>query len=86
MPTITVTTTTTATSGTTTQTQTTTTPELPAAPAAPSAIPAKKCDFDIVCVGAGYSGLYMLHKANAEGFSIKCIEAGDEVGGTWWEL
>ena len=85
MPTTTVTTTNTSAGGTTTQTQTITTPELAAAAAAgnPAAAPEVKCNFNIVCVGAGYSGLYLLHKAHTEGFSIKCIEAGDEVGGTW---
>ena len=70
------------------ETVTVTTPEPVSASAlAPlAAPPPAKCDFDIVCVGAGYSGLYLLHKAHTEGFSIKAIEAGAEVGGTWCEF
>jgi len=41
-------------------------------------------DFDAVVVGAGFSGLYMLHRLRQEGFSAKVIEAGGDVGGTWY--
>lgn len=39
---------------------------------------------DIVVIGAGFAGLYMLHRARASGFSIKGFEAGRDVGGTWF--
>lgn len=39
--------------------------------------------FDAVIVGAGFSGLYLLHKLRAQGLSVQAFEAGDEVGGTW---
>ncbi|WP_024794351.1 flavin-containing monooxygenase [Tomitella biformata] len=39
--------------------------------------------FDAVIVGAGFSGLYLLHKLQAQGLSVRLFEAGDEVGGTW---
>ena len=39
---------------------------------------------DMVVVGAGFAGLYMVHKALAEGLSVQCFEAGDGVGGTWY--
>lgn len=39
---------------------------------------------DMVIVGAGFAGLYMLHKARAMGLSACVIEAADGVGGTWY--
>jgi len=41
-------------------------------------------EFDAIIVGAGFSGLYMLHKLRGLGFSAKVIEAADDVGGTWY--
>jgi cation diffusion facilitator CzcD-associated flavoprotein CzcO len=42
-------------------------------------------DFDAVIVGAGFSGLYMLHSLRDEmGLSARVYEAGDGVGGTWY--
>ena len=39
---------------------------------------------DIVIVGAGFSGLYMLYKARGLGLSGRVLEAADGVGGTWY--
>ena len=39
---------------------------------------------DAVIVGAGFAGLYMLHKLRGLGFTSRVIEAGDGVGGTWY--
>ncbi len=39
---------------------------------------------DVVIVGAGFSGLYLLNRLRKEGFSVHVIEAGDDVGGTWY--
>ena len=41
-------------------------------------------DLDVVVVGAGFSGLYLLHKLRNAGFSARVFEAGDDVGGTWY--
>ena len=41
-------------------------------------------DFDVVIVGAGFAGMYMLHRARGMGFSARVIEAGSGVGGTWY--
>src|SRR3954468_13847890 len=42
-------------------------------------------DFDAVIVGAGFSGLYMLHRLrDTLGLSVRVYEAGDGVGGTWY--
>ncbi|MDA1076789.1 MAG: NAD(P)/FAD-dependent oxidoreductase [Proteobacteria bacterium] len=44
----------------------------------------QKSDFDIIIVGAGFAGLYMLHRAHEMGLSARVFEAGDNVGGTWY--
>jgi len=41
-------------------------------------------DFDVVIVGAGFAGLYMLHRLRKMGFSARVCEAGSGVGGTWF--
>jgi len=40
--------------------------------------------FDAVVVGAGFAGLYMLHRLRNLGFSARVYEAGSDVGGTWF--
>ena len=39
---------------------------------------------DVVVVGAGFAGLYMLHKLRTLGFSARGVEVADDVGGTWY--
>ncbi len=39
---------------------------------------------DLVIVGAGFAGMYMLVRARELGFSACVIEAGRDVGGTWY--
>jgi len=39
---------------------------------------------DVIVVGAGFAGLYMLHKLRESGFRTQVIEAGAGVGGTWY--
>ena len=41
-------------------------------------------DVDAVVVGAGFSGLYMLHRLREQGFDVRVFEKGDGVGGTWY--
>jgi len=42
-------------------------------------------DLDAVVIGAGFSGLYMLHRLrNVLGLSTRVFEAGGGVGGTWY--
>jgi cyclohexanone monooxygenase len=41
-------------------------------------------DFDAVVVGAGFAGLYMLHRLRGLGFTARVYEAGGGVGGTWY--
>jgi cation diffusion facilitator CzcD-associated flavoprotein CzcO len=40
--------------------------------------------FDLVIVGAGFAGLYMLHRARGLGLAARVFEAGSGVGGTWY--
>jgi len=41
-------------------------------------------EFDAIVVGAGFSGLYMLHRLRALGLSVRVYEQGSDVGGTWY--
>jgi cyclohexanone monooxygenase len=40
--------------------------------------------YDVVVVGAGFAGLYMLHRLRGQGFSVRVYEQGGDVGGTWY--
>jgi len=44
----------------------------------------KAAAVDVVVVGAGFAGLYLLHRFGKQGFSTRCFERGDSVGGTWY--
>jgi cation diffusion facilitator CzcD-associated flavoprotein CzcO len=39
---------------------------------------------DVIIVGAGFAGLYMLHKVRQLGLSAQVFETGEGVGGTWY--
>jgi len=39
---------------------------------------------DTVVVGAGFSGLYLIHKLRNLGFNVRAFEAAGDVGGTWY--
>ncbi|MCY4516585.1 MAG: NAD(P)/FAD-dependent oxidoreductase [Acidimicrobiaceae bacterium] len=39
---------------------------------------------DVVVVGAGFAGMYMLHKLRDLGFDAVVVERADDVGGTWY--
>jgi cation diffusion facilitator CzcD-associated flavoprotein CzcO len=41
-------------------------------------------DVDAVVVGAGFSGLYLVHRLRGMGMSLRAFEAGGGVGGTWY--
>lgn len=41
-------------------------------------------DVDVVLVGAGFAGLYQLHRLRQLGFSVTLLEAGDDLGGIWY--
>ncbi|MBT4488521.1 MAG: NAD(P)/FAD-dependent oxidoreductase [Rhodospirillaceae bacterium] len=40
--------------------------------------------YDAVIVGAGFAGMYMLHRLRGQGLSARVFEAGTGVGGTWY--
>lgn len=53
----------------------------------PAAVDAKQSttNFDAVVIGAGFSGLYMVHRLRDElGLSVLGVEAAGGVGGTWY--
>ena len=41
-------------------------------------------EFDAIVIGAGFAGIYMLHQLRKLGLSARLLEAGDDVGGTWY--
>ncbi len=40
--------------------------------------------YDVAIVGAGFAGMYLLHRVRALGLSVRVVEAGTDVGGTWY--
>ena len=44
----------------------------------------KNVDVDVVVVGAGFSGLYLLYRLRKAGFSTRVFERGGDDGGTWY--
>ena len=52
---------------------------------ASSSVSAKASEaYDVVVVGAGFAGMYMLHKLRGQAFSVRVYEQGSGVGGTWY--
>jgi cyclohexanone monooxygenase len=45
---------------------------------------AERTSVDVVIVGAGFAGLYAIHKMREIGRTAVAIERGDGVGGTWY--
>ncbi|MEO0371367.1 MAG: NAD(P)/FAD-dependent oxidoreductase [Pseudomonadota bacterium] len=41
-------------------------------------------DLDVVIVGAGFSGIFALHRLRQLGFTARVIERASDVGGTWF--
>ena len=39
---------------------------------------------DVLVVGAGFAGMYAVHRFRELGLSVKALEAGSDVGGTWY--
>ena len=50
----------------------------------PQRTPEVGAAFDAVIVGAGFAGMYMLHRLRELGFTARVYEAGGGVGGTWY--
>ncbi|MCR9278767.1 MAG: NAD(P)/FAD-dependent oxidoreductase [Pseudomonadaceae bacterium] len=49
-----------------------------------SAESVQESEFDVVIVGAGFAGMYMLHRLRGMGLTARVFEQGDGVGGTWY--
>jgi cation diffusion facilitator CzcD-associated flavoprotein CzcO/acetyl esterase/lipase len=45
---------------------------------------AETVDCDVVVVGAGFAGLYLIHKLRGQGFDVRCYDQAEDVGGTWY--
>ena len=39
---------------------------------------------DVIIIGAGLGGMYQLFRVRELGMSVRVIEAGGDVGGTWY--
>ena len=39
---------------------------------------------DVIVVGAGFAGMYMLYRLRNAGYTTRCFEAGTGPGGTWY--
>jgi len=44
----------------------------------------RQADLDVMIVGAGFGGMYMLKKSREMGLKARVFERGDGVGGTWY--
>jgi cation diffusion facilitator CzcD-associated flavoprotein CzcO len=44
----------------------------------------ERLDFDAIVIGAGLSGLYQLYRLRELGMSVRLLEEGGGVGGTWY--
>ena len=40
--------------------------------------------FDVLVIGAGFAGLYLLHRLRGAGFSARILDKAADVGGTWY--
>jgi len=56
----------------------------PATQDQPQRVPEAGAAFDAIIVGAGFAGMYMLHRLRGLGFAARAYEAGGGVGGTWY--
>ncbi|MDT7561514.1 MAG: hypothetical protein QOG76_138 [Pseudonocardiales bacterium] len=57
---------------------------VPVRDSAPAELGDVERELDAVVIGAGFAGLYMLHRLRGSGLATAVLEAGDGVGGTWY--
>ena len=43
-----------------------------------------RIDYDAIVIGAGFAGMYAIHKLRQQGFTVHAFEVGSGVGGTWY--
>jgi cation diffusion facilitator CzcD-associated flavoprotein CzcO len=41
-------------------------------------------ELDVVVVGAGFAGMYLIHKLRGLGFKVRAYDGASDVGGTWY--
>lgn len=41
-------------------------------------------EFDVVVVGAGFSGLYLIYRLRRFGFTVRAFDTAGDIGGTWY--
>ena len=46
--------------------------------------PTEATQLDALIIGAGVAGLYQLYRLREQGVKVKAVEAGGDVGGTWY--
>lgn len=44
----------------------------------------RESQHDVIVIGAGFGGMYALHRLRAKGYRVRVLEAADGVGGTWY--
>ena len=44
----------------------------------------KQEEYDALIVGAGFNGLFQLYSLRKQGFNVRLVDAGDDLGGTWY--
>src|SRR5688572_15517223 len=59
-------------------------PDMANASSSPASGAAECLDADVVVVGAGFAGLYLIHCLRKAGLSVKVFEQASDVGGTWY--
>lgn len=45
---------------------------------------ARPCDYEVIVIGAGVCGIYQIYRLNQMGIRAAVVEAGGDVGGTWY--
>jgi hypothetical protein len=40
-------------------------------------------NLDVLVIGAGFAGCYLPYRLRNEGFGVKIVEAGSDLGGIW---
>ncbi|WP_322049410.1 NAD(P)/FAD-dependent oxidoreductase [Paraburkholderia sp. J67] len=43
-----------------------------------------RADYDVLIVGAGFSGVYQLYNLRKRGFKVRLLEAAPDIGGIWY--